>query len=208
MTLPIIPKVVDLSHYDDVQDAFKGAVTFGIKGAINKVTEGYGGHDASFVWRRKPAADAGLLYGAYHFLRPGRIAQQAEWFLDNVGDTTNLLLALDHEDPSVPLSDAQLWMQAVHAKVGRWPVLYSGFLVKEQLDAVTNPFWSQVRLWLAQYSNRPTWPREWAAPWLWQYSSDGSGPSPHGVPGISPLTKLDMNSFQGSDAELAQQWAA
>ena len=204
----IVPKVVDLSHWDDVQDGLAGAKAFGIRGVINKVTEGLGGEDHSFSWRRAPAAKQGLLYGAYHFIRPGRILQQVDWFLSRIGDTTDLLLALDHEDPNVPLSDAQLWMQAVHDKVGRWPVLYSGFLIKEQLRASDHPFWSNIKLWLSHYSDKPTWPNAWKTPWLWQYSGDGLGPTPHNVPGIVCGRGIDMNSFSGTDDELAAQWAA
>lgn len=205
---PINPRVIDLSHYDDVQDVFAGAVQFGIRGVINKVTEGYGGHDKSFDWRRKPCADAGLLYGAYHFLRPGRIAQQVGWFIDNVGDWAGILPALDHEDNDVPLSDARQFLELFQSKIGRWPLLYSGFLIKDQLQGGPDPFWSKIRLWLSHYSSRPTWPAAWDQPTLWQYSGDGLGPGPHGVPGIEPATQLDMNSFDGTDEELAAMWAA
>lgn len=206
MSLSVNPKVVDLSHYDDVQDGFAGAVEMGIRGVINKVTEDYSSHDHSFEWRREPAAKAGLLFGAYHFLRPTRIQQQADWFLQNCGDTTGLLLALDHEDANVPLKDAQYWLQAVHDKVGRWPILYSGHLIKEQLMGTGDPFWGQIRLWLAQYSSHPVWPAAWAKPWLWQFTGDGHGPPPHNVPGIVIAGGCDINSFDGTDAELAEQW--
>ena len=42
MTIRINPEIVDLSHYDDVKDAFAGAVKFGIRGVINKLTAGIG----------------------------------------------------------------------------------------------------------------------------------------------------------------------
>ena len=44
--------VVDLSHWDDVQDGFAGTVRMGVLGVINKVTEGSGYVDPSFGWRR------------------------------------------------------------------------------------------------------------------------------------------------------------
>ena len=34
--------VIDLSHWDDVQDGFAGTVKMGVLGVINKVTEGLG----------------------------------------------------------------------------------------------------------------------------------------------------------------------
>ncbi len=204
-----IPRAIDLSHWDDVQDGFAGAVRAGIWGIINKCTEGVGSVDKSFEWRIGPAKKAGLSYGAYHFLRPGRIVQQAEIFLEHAVPSNGLLLALDHEDPNVPLKDARLFMETVHDQIGRFPALYSGFLIKEQLSATkVDPFWSQTQLWLAQYSSRPKWPKTWDEPFLIQYSGDGVGPSPHGVPGIKPTGKLDMNHFAGTRAELTQRWAA
>lgn len=205
-----IPRVVDLSHYDDVQDKFAGAKAFGIWGVINKVTESVSVRDKSFDWRRGPAKEAGLLYGAYHFLRPGRIEQQATWFLQNVGDPTGLLLALDHEDKRVPLSDARHWMEAVHSTVGRWPILYSGNVVKEQLGNTIDPFWANIKLWLAQYGANPKWPKTWQAPFLIQYTGDGVGPAPHNVPGIviHGNAGIDINHYAGTLDQLTQEWTS
>lgn len=206
--------VVDLSHYDNVGPTppvttlagFKKAYAFGIRGVINKVTEGTGVVDKSFGWRRKPAADAGLLYAAYHFLRPGSIEVQVENFLKEAKPTKNLGLALDHEDRRVSLNAAREWLELVHSKTGVMPSLYSGFLIKEQLGNKKDKFWGGIRLWLSHYSSKPTWPAAWSAPWLWQYSGDGVGPGPHGVPGIDPSGQLDMNSFDGTEEALVESW--
>lgn len=214
-TLTPIPRVVDLSHYDDVQDKFAGAERFGIWGVINKLSEGTAVRDHSFGWRLKPAHDQGLEYAGYHFLRPGRIVQQAEWFLSGLpSDITGIGIALDHEDRGVPLKDARLWLETVHSKIGRWPSLYSGFLIKEQIgkaSAADRAFWSKIRLWLSHYSARPTWPKTvWAQPWLIQYTGDGVGPKPHDVPGIvmHPPSGIDINHFAGTRAELTASWAS
>jgi GH25 family lysozyme M1 (1,4-beta-N-acetylmuramidase) len=50
------PVIVDLSHFDDVQD-WNAVKKFGILGVINKATEGLGMIDKTFSIRRKPAAD-------------------------------------------------------------------------------------------------------------------------------------------------------
>jgi GH25 family lysozyme M1 (1,4-beta-N-acetylmuramidase) len=207
-----IPRVMDLSHYDDVQDKFGGAVTFGIWGVINKVTEGVGCVDKSFQWRRGHAANAGLLYGGYHFLHPGRIEAQADWFLQNVGDTQGLLLAVDHEDENgrhASLGELKQWLTYVHSRVGRWPWLYSGNLIKEQLGSSRDPFWKQIKLWLAHYSAEPTWPPAFDEPPLIQFTGDGEGPPPHNVPGIEIAGKgIDLNHFSGSRDVLAALWSA
>lgn len=216
-----IRRVVDLSHYDDVQDRFAGAVKFGIRGVVNKLTEGVGDHDRSFSWRLKPANNAGLLpLGAYHFARPGRIAQQADWFLQNLRNDAGDLASfkapavLDLEIEGVSLADAQAWLERVHAALGRWPWLYSysAFLGEHFTKAdLANPFWKQIPLWIAAHNDHPTWPACWGAPWLWQYTGDSSGLEPHNVSGIvieEGGKGIDINSFDGTDDELAAAWAA
>lgn len=210
MPLTVNPKVMDLSHYDDVTDAFAGAVQFGIRGIINKVTEGTGIQDHSFNWRRQPAKTAGLNYGAYHFLHTGKIPEQADWFLQQIGDPTGLCLACDFEDfGGASIDEAKQFCELVKEKVGRYPILYGGNRIKEQIGSKVDPFWAQIKLWLCQYSKRPSWPKTWEQPWLWQYTGDGSGPLPHWVPGITleGSKGLDINSFAGTDTELDAQWA-
>jgi lysozyme len=214
----INPRVVDLSHWDDVQDKFAGAVQFGIWGVINKVTEGAGGVDASFGWRRQPAKDAGLLYGAYHFLHAGRIPQQADWFCQQVGDPAGLLLGCDHEQefdangnklPTPSAAEAQQFLELVRAKLGRFPWLYSGNLIREQTAGSHDPFWKQIKLWLAEYGPAPITPPAFNPAPLWQFTGDGTGPAPHNVPGIVIRGKgIDINHFGGTRDELAAIWAS
>jgi GH25 family lysozyme M1 (1,4-beta-N-acetylmuramidase) len=181
--LRINPKFVDLSHYDDVQDGFAGAVKFGIRGVINKLTENTSVLDKSAHWRIGPAKAAGLLFGVYHFIRPGRIAEQAAWFLKNLAELsaaagaaevitdvnaplpgmglrgTGLRLVLDHETAGVSLADVRAWLERVHGATGQWPWLYSysSFLcdqfVKE--GGIDGPFWKQIGLWIAAYNDHP-----------------------------------------------------
>jgi len=70
-TVAINPFVVDLSHHNDVTD-FSKVKAAGIVGVIHKSTEGTGFADKMYAVRRGHAIDAGLLWGAYHFLRPIR----------------------------------------------------------------------------------------------------------------------------------------
>jgi len=202
------PVIVDLSHFDDVRDwaAVKG---FGILGVINKATEGPGMVDKTYAIRRKPAADHDMLYGGYHFLRPGDPVAQADHFLGvalSVAQPDELLLALDHEDAKVPLSNAKAWLQRVLDKTGRRAVLYSGFLIKQQLGKGHDPFLAQHRLWLSHFSSRPVTPPNWAAPWIIQFTGDGKGPGPHDVPGIVIAGGIDLNHYGGTAQELKDEW--
>ncbi len=207
--MPINPKVVDLSHYDTIEDLAQ-VKAFGILGIINKATEGPGMTDKTFEQRLDPVRKAGFLYGAYHFLRPGNIAAQVDHFFQVTDPDENLLVALDHEDQRVPLDDARDWLSRAHEKIGRWPVLYSGFLIKQQLGNRKDAMLSGCRLWLAHYSSTPTWPPNWSKPWLHQYTGDGVGPGPHNVPGITipGSDGIDINSYDGTDEQLAASWAA
>jgi len=201
----INPLVVDLSHYQSVRD-WSAVHASGIRGVINKATEGPGMIDKTFALRRSPATAAGLLYGAYHFLRPGDVQTQVSHFLGTAGPHEGLLLAVDHEDPKVPLSALKEFCVLVRAAVGRYPILYSGFLAKQQLGPAHDPLLAQVKLWLSHYSSNPKWPPTWSAPWLWQFTGDGIGPGPHTISGIDG-DGLDIDSFAGTADQLSAEWA-
>ena len=150
--------------------------------------------------------NAGLLWGAYHFLRPVSIPAQVDFFLRIAAPDNMTLLALDHEDERVPLIDAKEFLLRVEDAVGRKAVLYSGFLIKEQLGNRIDSYLAAHRLWLAQYGPRPVTPRNWSSAWLWQFTGDGIGPKPHSVPGIVD-TGVDINHFDGDAAKLAAEWS-
>lgn len=201
------PVVVDLSHYDDVRD-WDAVKQFGILGVINKATEGFHFTDPTYAVRRPQALKRGIHYGAYHFMRVGDPIAQADFFLKvalEVEQPDDLLLALDHEDPGVPLDHAKSFLQRVYERTGRRAVLYSGFLIKEQLGDRKDPFLADHRLWLADYCDKPCWPGNWQEPWLIQFTGDGEGPTPHAVPGID-RNGIDINHFGQAPDLLQKQW--
>lgn len=202
----LTPNVVDTSHYDDVTD-WDLVKKFGILGVINKATEGPGMTDKTFAIRRGPAAKRGILYAGYHFLRPGSVTDQVNHFLQEVGSVGDIGLALDHEDPKVPLANAQYFCEQVKVRTGRYPWLYSGFLIKQQLGSRIDPFWQNIKLWLSHYSANPAWPKCWKAPFLIQFTGDGLGPSPHNIPGITiGGAGIDINSYNGTADQLKADW--
>lgn len=205
----INPLVLDLSHYDVIQSMAR-VQQAGIAGIINKASEGPGMMDITYHPRKVAAKSLGLLFGAYHFLRPYNVATQVEHFLRVADPDDSTLLAVDHEDPKVSLNQALEFIHRTQAKVGRYPLLYSGFLIKEQLDrpGLDLSFSAVVRLWLAQYGDNPTWPACWKAPWLWQFTGDGQGPLPHAIPGVllPGGQGIDINSFDGDATQLAKEW--
>src|SRR5262245_29883817 len=167
-------KVLDISHHNSGQ-SWTQIKRAGIVGIIHKATEGASYTDDTYVRRRGPAADAGLLWGAYHFANGSNVSDQVEHFLNVVGVDDSVLYALDWEDnpggSTMSLEQARQFLQLVDNRiVADRCVLYSGNVAKEQLGNRRDEFSGRHRLWLAQYGSNPTWQLSWSGFWLWQYS--------------------------------------
>lgn len=197
------PTVVDLSHHNTVTD-FKRLKLSGVQGVIHKATEGASFVDKVYGRRRNEAVQAGLLWGAYHFFKPGNVQAQVDHFL-NVALSDNLvisgqdiLLCLDHEDKACTINDVVTFLQLIEKRTGRKAVLYSGHVLKEQLGSSVHTYLASHRLWLAQYGPTPVSPPAFAkGPWLWQYTDKGE------VPGVVAPTDLN-HSFA---LDLAGEWS-
>ena len=206
--MAINPKVIDIYHGDGVAPGgFVQARAFGILGVIHKASEGSATSDETYARRRTMAKDAGLLWGAYHFIRPVDTSKQVDLFLRTSQPDQDTLLALDYEVDSVGLDQARDFIEQVESRVGRSVVLYSGNTIKEKLGNRIDPWWGAHRLWLAQYGSNPRVPPSWAKAWLWQYTGDGQGLPPHQVPGIQGDGGIDISHWDGMDDELRAQWA-
>src|SRR5262245_11753799 len=195
--------VVDLSHWDEV-DSFEDAKDDGVVGIVQKATESNNYFDPTYNQRKKDALAAGLLWGAYHFLRPGNMKDQAQYFVSKAGRNLDLYAA-DHEDEGVSLDDLKTFLREVKRLTGKSPVIYSGHVLKEQLGDGRDSELSHYRLWLAQYtSGTPSWPKatfpQW---WLWQYTEHGEC---NGIPGDSE-GNLDLNKYNGTKRQLIDDWS-
>ena len=194
------PLVLDLSHWNPVE-SWEALKQSGIVGIIYKVTEGSSYVDTTYDAAKKGARAAGLLWGAYHFLRPGDMRAQAKFFVDKVGEPIDLYCA-DHEDFGVTVEDLKLFMLEVHRLTGVKPILYSGHVIKEQVGNIPDPVLAQYRLWIAQYTgaSQPEWPQQiWPMWWLWQYTEHGAAT---GVGG-----DVDMNRYSGAGPlQLTAEW--
>lgn len=201
--------VVDVSHHNGNIDLRK-AKQAGIMAVIHKATQGIGMFDSRYEANRQQAQAAGLLWGAYHFGTKMNGTAQADFFLSKATPNDQTLLVLDYEpngNSTMTLDQARAFVTRVKAATGRFPGLYSGNLIKEQLGGLpADPVLSQCFLWLAQYSTQPnnippTWPT-WT---LWQYTDGVAGPAPHSVEGIGPC---DRDQFNGTVDQLRQFWGA
>jgi lysozyme len=202
--------IVDLSHHNEAVDFVKMKAD-GIVGVIHKATQGLRYVDKSYASRRRKAVDCGLLWGAYHFGVGADGSDQAQFFLKVTKPDEHTLLVLDYEPnltgPTMALDQAREFVEHVAEATGRWPGLYSGHLIKEQLGGVTPPDrqLSNCFLWLAQYNgpkplNIPSTFKTWT---FWQYTDGVHGPAPHRVDGVG---LCDRNKFNGSLARLRKLW--
>src|SRR6267154_1047004 len=202
--------VIDISHHQESVD-FEKVKEDGIVGIIHKATEGLTFVDKMYAKRRDQARDVGLLWGAYHFGVGADGSDQADFFLTNAKPDTGTLIILDYEPngtgPTMTLSQAREFIEHSSEITGHFPGLYSGHLIKEQLEGTTvpDPVLSNCFLWIAQYNgprplNIPSTFKTWT---LWQYTDGVHGPEPHRVDGVG---QCDRNQFNGSLSQLRKLW--
>ena len=217
--MSVVAKVLDLSHHncgpsgdpDDPID-FAAVAAFGVRGIIHKASQGVGVVDRKYAERRAAAKAAGLQWGAYHFATGDDADAQVKHFLQSAKPDGDTLMALDHEPNGgneLDLAGARAFLESLRDQLGgRLPKLYSGNLIKEQTgrDDSQNDFFGDIPLWLCQYGPRAVLPDAWENYFLWQFSGDGAASHGIVVPGIFAGSKVDMSTFDGSDADLAAQW--
>lgn len=197
------PLVIDLSHHNTIPTGLVPAKDSGIVGVIHKITEGTTYVDSKVVARWELANDAQMVWGLYHFIRPGDPKKQAE-FMFSTADRLKVfdpqtLWVLDWEDTGVTTSNALAFLFRIEELTGREAVIYSGHVLKEAQDAQFNNAITLYKLWLCQYTTgQPTLPKGFADWWLWQYSDQGS------VPGINPPT--DVNAYGSTPDQLIEAW--
>lgn len=188
-----------------------------VVGLIHRATIGLRA-DRRYGERALEAQKRGYLWGAYHLGRAGDPVAQADVFLDTVGDTNGVLLALDLEDVTDPknmtIADAIRFIAHVKERTGRMPVIYANRTVTFALsfDSDFAAVAPGTRLWYARYKAHfsPTDLGAWRDYFLWQFSSEincmADGACLYNVPGVH--YDMDVNVFPGSRDELAAAWAA
>jgi len=195
------PLVIDLSHHNTVTD-WDAIAAAGIRGVIHKATEDVGFKDSQYAGRRQAALNAGLLWGAYHFLRPGNMQAQARFFLKQADPDAATLIAADHEDDQVSLDSLKAFLTELESATGRSPVIYGGHVLRDQLNGKHDPVLAPHRLWFAHYTTnaQPNLPSgTWDSYWLWQFTDKGD------LPGIK--NRVDLNTFAKNPAMLAAEWS-
>jgi lysozyme len=207
--LPLNPKTrlmngIDVSHWNGVIDWYKVANqnTPKIEFAFIKTSNGSSGVDEKSKFNATEAKRFGIKIGYYHFcsLNDKNEIQdstaEARWFatvLKNL-PPADLPLILDLEDnnPKVQLEDGEIvnWVKnffSTLASLGYTNYALYSYTPFLQAHLPTPHDLGHLRLWLAQYSNRPypKMPPGWDKYWIWQYTDSGQ------VVGIKG--KVDLN---------------
>src|SRR5713101_6962630 len=187
--------IADLSHHNGNVD-LELAKADGLLGIIHKVSQSTDYVDPTYEGNRSKAEDAGLWWGAYHFGVGADGVAQANHYLETVGRSEDVLLALDFEanpqGPSMTLEEARAFVTHVFEETSRWPGLYSGHYLKELLGTQTDPVLASCWFWLAQYGPTAVVPVNWKTWTMWQYTDGGVGPEPHSVDGVG---RCDRDRF-------------
>lgn len=200
--------VIDISHHNGNVDLVQAAAD-GIAGIIHKATQGTGFTDPAYVTNQQKAADAGLMWGAYHFATGSDAVAQADHFLDVVEPDDQTLIVLDFEantqGDSMTLDGARAFVNRINDQVGRFPGLYGGAYLKQLLGKNQDPVLAQCWLWLSQYGPTPVVPANWQRFTMWQYTDGKVGPEPHTVKGVGPC---DRDQFNGDMDGLKALWGS
>src|SRR5262249_30704042 len=107
--------------------------------------------------------------------------------------------------------EAVSFMKLVEDKTGRLCAIYSGNRLKETIETLgvaETAYMTSRPLWLCQYNKRYVLPKGYSKYFLWQYTGDGIGPTPHTVPGItcSGNSGIDLNVYDGTQDQLKADW--
>jgi len=202
----MINTIIDIYHGNsiDLPKTKKGGIT----AIIHKATQGTDVRDKTYQDRRKQAKDLGFLWGAYHFSTGASVSDQVENFLSYAKPEDDELISLDWEPsdgPDMSLDQAEHFVQMIHDETGRWPVVYGGSLLREEIAHNPDPILSACPLWYVRYASSPIGipTQVWETYTLWQYTDGNDGPKPHDTPGA---TGADRNMFQGTTEELKAAW--
>lgn len=159
---------------------FKALKNAGLIAVIHMATEGTFYTDPYYSERRKAAQDAGLLWGAYHYLDHSDAVSQADHFLEkseihSESGFGSIAAACNYSrsERAGSLHQCYRLMAELDGERGVSSILYSADLIRETLRphvaghqstamVGVEQFFRKHRLWLAEYG--PTS----AIPWPWE----------------------------------------
>ncbi|MCX6066912.1 MAG: GH25 family lysozyme, partial [Chloroflexi bacterium] len=199
---------IDISIWEPRIDWLKVRIS-GYRFALIKASEGTF-KDPSFDSHWVGSQKAGLLRGAYHYLKVKQDAKaQAQFYLNTVkfeeGDLAPILDLEEIGNEGQPnakfISGAETWLNEVERVTGKKAFIYSRATFLQSKVTLPNgkaPAWAlNYPIWIAHYfynyveGNQP-WEYAGWQPWtFWQYSDHGQVGGVTNVDGIP--TNIDLN---------------
>ncbi|HVI83312.1 MAG TPA: glycoside hydrolase family 25 protein [Chthoniobacterales bacterium] len=227
--------VVNMSHYDLVHADFVAMKSEGVLGVIHEATFPRFQQDWRYFERQSQAAQAGLLWGAYHFGDGTNPIQQADHFLSVVTSTrwplrvaddsekkrNGVLLVLDFEKNghypggTMTVSQAVAFVQRIKERTGKYPGIYGSenrlrqMLYGSGATESERTILSNCWLWIANYHAQPRYTSPWSGWALWQYTGDGKcGLRPRNAfpTSVGNLRRAERNIFNGNNVALQAFW--
>jgi GH25 family lysozyme M1 (1,4-beta-N-acetylmuramidase) len=206
----MIPRGTDIYHSSKVTsvDAFVQAGGWFV---IHKASE----HDKDPMYdhRRQMFQPAGVLWGAYHF-NTGEDAQ-TQWnrFKAAAQPDDKTEMVLDYEGNKMGIHTLVELLRIAEKDLGRKLTIYSGNNLKEQIGKLNSDDRAYVcshKLWLCQYGPKAVLPPGFTEYYLWQYTGDGVGLTPHHIDGIDgQVSDLNItNAKYTTKEQLTAVWAS
>jgi lysozyme len=192
---------IDVSYHDGTID-WQRVRADGIEFAFIRASDGLDYVDVEFDANWTGAREAGVIRGAYQFLRPAQDPiTQADLVLERMGPLQDgdLPPVLDVETssdlpPDEVAAAVRVWVDYMTERLGRPPIIYAGLYSWRELTA--NADFTESPLWIAQWTTAPcpNIPAPWESWMFWQYSEDGW------VDGIGET--VDVDRYDGTREEL------
>ena len=202
----MIRRIIDISHHENPVD-FPKVARAGIVAIIAKATQGANWVDPAYAAFKRAAAPHKFLWGSYHFATGADVEAQVDHFLATSKPNDNELLCLDFEEnptgSSMTLKQAREFVRSFYERADRYPVLYGGAWLKEQLNGKADDLLGKCPLWISQYGPKPVLPPGWRKYALWQYTDGEAGPEPQEVDGVGPC---DHSQYGGTITQLRKVW--
>jgi len=206
---------IDISHFNVVDSGtgFHGLYNAGIRFIFCKASQGVGFVDPNFkeyskriASMKNPDGTPQIYLGAYHFGDDSDPVAQVTHFLHTVAGCSGILPALDWEsNPNGGTMDragAEKFVGRFHEVTGKYPLLYGSrsWFPEHGIGKGYTGILANCPLWLAAYrSVMPAPPVPWKKSAFWQKDDQGR---------IAGMTGVDLDVFQGTEAELRAFWAA
>lgn len=181
----------DISSYEAGLTIQPGTVA-----VVAKATEGTYYQDAQYANFKAQAAHVGAVFSAYHFLKAGNGAGQADYCHTMVGSTP-VMLDVETEGASKPtVADCAAFIARMHALGGRvWGAYFPQWFWQQVGGSLASLDVAIVSSNYTAYSDSgPGWaPYGGVTPVIWQYTDK----QPYGG------QTMDFDAFKGTVAELA-----